>query len=95
MDVAIYTSRDFTWDDYFRLYGELTKALHSDRLDLAWLNKSEPILAFEVIKTGKVLFYRNADVLNDFELMAKKRYYDHVLYLKKRRAREQEMQGGL
>lgn len=95
MDIAIHTARDFSWEDYYRLYGELTKALHSDRLDLVWLNKAEPIIAFEVIKTGKVLFYRDADALNEFELMAKKRYYDHVLYLKKRREMAREVNGGL
>ncbi len=67
------------------LYGAVTKQLKSDRLDLVWMNTAEPILAFEVIKNGKVLFYRNVDELNEFESRVKKIYYDHVLYLKKRR----------
>ncbi len=89
IDIAIYTSRDFLWDDYYLLYGEITKKLHSDRLDLLWLNIAEPILCFEVIRNGKVLFYKDADILNDFELKAKKRYYDYSFYLNKRRARRQ------
>lgn len=89
IDIAIYTSTDFSWQDYYLLYGNLTKRLRSDRLDLVWLNRAEPILSFDVIKNGKVLFFNNADILNDFELKARKRYYDYALYLKKRRSRRE------
>jgi len=85
IDIALYTSKDFSWKDYYLLYGKLSKALCSDRLDLVWLNEADPILCFEVIKYGKVLFYKDADLLNDFELKNKKRYYDYVLYLNKHR----------
>jgi hypothetical protein len=85
IDIALYTSKDFSWKDYYLLYGKLSKALCSDRLDLVWLNEADPILGFEVIKYGKVLFYKDADLLNDFELKNKKRYYDYVLYLNKHR----------
>ena len=85
IDIALYTSKDFSWEDYYLLYGKLSKALCSDRLDLVWLNEADPILGFEVIKYGKVLFYTDTDLLNDFELKNKKRYYDYVLYLNKHR----------
>lgn len=85
IDIAIYTSDDFLWEDYYMLHGELTKRLHSDRLDMIWLNKAEPILSFDIIKNGRVLFFYDADILNDFELKAKKRYYDYILYLNKHR----------
>lgn len=85
IDVAVYTKEEFSWQDFYILYGNLTKEIHSDRVDLVWLNKAEPIISFEIIKTGKVLFYRNVDTLNDFELTVKKRYYDYVIYLKKHR----------
>lgn len=90
IDVAIYTSSDFSWQDYYLLYGELTKALHSDRIDLVWLNRADPILKFEIIKNGKVLYFKEADLLNDFELKAKKNYYDYVIYLNKRRRSKKE-----
>jgi predicted nucleotidyltransferase len=95
IDIAIYTSDDFSWQDYYLLYGNLTKRLHSDRLDLVWLNRAEPILSFDVIKNGKVLFFNNADTLNDFELKVKKRYYDYILYLNKHRYQGEEEGVGL
>ncbi len=85
IDMAIHTSRDFRWDDYYLLYGELTKKLKSDRLDLIWLNQAEPIICFEVLKNGKLLFFRDVDELNELELKIRKRYYDHVLYLRRHR----------
>ncbi len=86
IDIAIYTSKEFSWSDFYQLYGDLTKKIHSNRVDLVWLNKAEPILCFEIIKTGRVFFYRDKDILNDFELKAKKRYYDYIIYLRKHRS---------
>lgn len=83
--MAIYTSRDFTWNHYYLLYGALTKKLKSDRLDLIWLNQAEPIICFEVLKNGRLLFFRDRDELNELELKIRKRYYDYILYLKKHR----------
>lgn len=80
--MAIYTSRDFTWNHYYLLYGALTKKLKSDRLDLIWLNQAEPIICFEVLKNGRLLFFRDRDELNELELKIRKRYYDYILYLK-------------
>lgn len=87
IDIAIYTSREFSWQDYYLIYGNLTRKLSSDRLDLLWLNKAEPILCFDVIKNGRVLFFKDSDTLNDFESRSKKRYYDYMLYLNKRSLR--------
>ena len=85
IDIALYTSNKFSWEDYYILHGELTKTLRSDRVDLVWLNETDPILGFEVIKYGKVLLCKDADLLNNFELTFKKRYYDYALYLNKHR----------
>ncbi len=83
VDIAVYTTKSFSWDDYYLLYGDLTKSLHSDRLDLIWLNAAEPILIFEIIKGAKVLYYKDADILNDFELKAKKNFFDYTFYLQR------------
>lgn len=85
IDLAFYTTLKFHWNDYYLLYSEVTKTLHSDRVDLVWLNHAEPVLSFEVIKSSKVVFCRDPDLLNDYELKTKKRYYDYVIYLRKHR----------
>lgn len=85
IDFALYADENFSWQDLYLLIERCGKRLSSDRVDLVWLNPSEPIITFEIIKNGKVLFYTDPDLLNDFELKAKKRYYDYCLYLKKHR----------
>jgi predicted nucleotidyltransferase len=86
IDLAVVTDTRFTYHDYYVLIERLGGAIGSDRVDLVWLNESEPIITFEVIRDGTVLFYRDADALNDFERKAKHRYYDYRIYLKKNRA---------
>ena len=38
VDLAIYPTDDYEWDDLFAFRGTLTGLLHSERLDLVWLN---------------------------------------------------------
>ncbi len=87
LDLAIFTEPSFGYENLHELNGTITHALRSDRVDIVWMNKADPILNFEIIKTGRLLFHRGAERLNDFELKAKKAYYDYVLYLEKRRRR--------
>lgn len=84
VDLAFHASRDFHWDDYYGLRGALTKRLKSERLDLVWLDVAGPVITFEIIRLGRVFYYRDADLINEFELYAKKRFWDHREYLRKR-----------
>jgi len=85
IDFAFLTDTSFTWDDYYALHGSMSKALGTDRFNLLWLNRADPIITFEVIATGKALYFRDPDTLNDFELKAKKNFYDYRYYLERHR----------
>lgn len=85
IDFAFYTDKKFSWEDYYVLRSRLTSCLHTDRLNFVWLNKSDAVLIFEVIASGRVIYYSDADQLNDFELKAKKNFYDYRFYLEKHR----------
>ena len=87
LDVAVYTGSEFTGDDLLALHGELVRLLRSDRIDLVWLNQADPVVAFSVIRDGKLLHYRDADRLNDIERRLTLLYRDHMLYLRRRRSR--------
>lgn len=87
VDLAIYTTDEYEWDDLFALRGTLTGLLHSERLDLVWLNQAKAEVAFSVIRDGRLLRYADADRLNEFERRAIWRYRDRVLYLQGRRNR--------
>lgn len=81
LDVAFCAGKGFTWDAYYKLYGEVTLKLKSDMVDLIWLNSADQILAFQVIKYGRLLYCADAPALNEFELKQKKSFYDYSLYL--------------
>jgi predicted nucleotidyltransferase len=85
LDLAVWTSDGFRWQDLYGLRGAVTRELHSDRVDMVWLNRSDPALAFQVLKTGRVLFARDPDQLNDFELKAKQRFWDYGVRLRRHR----------
>ena len=46
-----------------------------------------PVVAFSVLRDGKLLHYRDADRLNDIERRLTLLYRDHMLYLQRRRSR--------
>ena len=67
LDLAIFTDKEFSTGQYLDLLSLLTQTIKSDKLDLVWLNKAKPLMKHEVIKNGKVLFYNDPEILNDFE----------------------------
>lgn len=85
IDIAFYTDQLFSWDDYYRLYGDIIEKLKSNRIDLLWLNKADAIITFQVVKNGKVVHYSDPETLNGFELRSKRLYYDYGHYLVKHR----------
>lgn len=85
IDFAFLSSKDFSWEEYYSLRGRLSGVLGTDRFNLLWLNKADPIITFEVIAMGRPLYFKDPETLNDFELRAKKRYYDYKNYLERRR----------
>ena len=85
VDLAIYTTDDYESDDLFALRGTLTGLLHTERLDLVWLNHAKAGLA--LIRDGRLVHYADADRLNEFERRVIWRYRDRTLYLERRRRR--------
>ncbi len=84
IDFAFHAAKSFLWEDYYTLYGLFSKAFRTDRFDLVWLDKSPPDVVFDIIKFGRVIYHCNADKLNDFELYAKKRFWEYKNYLNSR-----------
>ena len=84
IDLAFHADNSFTWNDYYLLWRSISKALHSDRFDLLWLDTASPDIVFDVIKFGRHVFHRNDETLNQFELYAKKRFWDYKIYLRKK-----------
>jgi predicted nucleotidyltransferase len=62
--------------DLDALYLLLAPRLGSDRLDLVDLRRAGPLLAFEVARTGRVLFERHPGTFRTFQALASRRYCD-------------------
>lgn len=58
------------------LYGDLVRALGTDRVDLIDLARAPPLLRFQVVRDGEVLFSESGEIENDFELAAIRDYRD-------------------
>ena len=84
VDLAIQTDDTFTEEDLFDLRLDLSRAIGSSRIDVVWLNRADPVIAFEVIQTGRCLLYRDPDELNEMERLIERRFWEYRLYLRYR-----------
>lgn len=62
--------------DLDALYLALAGRLGSDRVDLVDLRRAGPLLAFEVARTGCLLFERRPGMFREFQSLASRRYCD-------------------
>jgi uncharacterized protein len=62
--------------DLDAIYMALAGRLRTDRLDLVDLRRAGPLLAFQIARTGLVLFERSAGVFRQFQSLASRRYAD-------------------
>jgi predicted nucleotidyltransferase len=85
IDLAIWTDNTFVWQDFYELRAQITGRLRSERVDLVWLDRADPVFPFQVLATGRLLFYRDPDRLNERELNAIHQFRDYRLYLERRR----------
>ena len=62
--------------DLDALYPALAGRLGTDRLDLVDLRRAGPLLAFEVARSGRLLFERRPGTFREFQSLASRRYCD-------------------
>lgn len=69
--------------DFFGFAEALSRVLRSDRVDLVDLGAASPVFAFEVVRTGRLLYRRSVDGENAFELALTGRYRDELVRLRR------------
>jgi predicted nucleotidyltransferase len=62
--------------DVLTLTNEVTKLLHSDRVDVVDLRRASPLLKFCAAQKGKVLYERSGGLFNQFFSLAFRMYVD-------------------
>ena len=78
--------------DLDALYLAVAPRLGTDRVDLVDLRRAGPLLAFEVARTGRLLFERQPGTFRQFQSFASRRYCDTE---KLRRAQRRAIQAFL
>jgi len=63
------------------LTAEIMRALHRNDVDLIVLNTAPPLLKYQVLRNGKLLFCRSGSRLAEFRLRAFNEYQDWVPFL--------------
>ena len=72
VDLAVQVEEGAAW----RLRDGLGKLLGTQRLDLVDLSRADPVLRFEIIRSGHPIYWRDDDTLNRFELDTMHLYRD-------------------
>ncbi|MDI6751727.1 MAG: nucleotidyltransferase domain-containing protein [bacterium] len=83
LDIAVLTKEK----DLSRLRGKLYEVMNSQRIDLVNLKSASSLLRFEVVKNGVLLYKKDDEEENRFELSVIKKYQDAEV----RRKRQREM----
>lgn len=82
VDVAVLLEGDIDLKSELLLRAAVVEELKRDDVDLVILNSASPLLAWEIVTTGKRLFSRDPDRSDSFEDRTIRRYLD-TAYLRK------------
>jgi len=82
VDLAVLPAKE----DLGSLREKVYEALDTLRIDLVNLKTASPLLRFEVIKTGVLIYKKDEGIENDFELNTIKEYRD-TIHLRKMQAK--------
>ncbi len=64
------------------LFTDIQQALGTERFDLLMLDKASPLMKMEIVRSGRVIYARTEDELNNFEMKTIQEYLD-TAYLRK------------
>lgn len=85
LDFAFLLNRRFPEKKYFdfrlSLMEKFSRVLETEELDIVLLNQAPPLLAYEVIRTGKILFEKNRVDRIDYECKVLAIYFDFKYFL--------------
>ena len=90
VDLAVLLNQEVKLIEELRLRATVVEALGRDDVDLVRLNHAPPLLRFEVLATGRRLFARDEEAVDEFEARCLREYQDthHLRAVQRRLARE-------
>jgi predicted nucleotidyltransferase len=80
-DFAFLTKTPFSLDEEAELNLQLMKILEEDRIDCIFLNEAPPILCYEIVCDGKILYTRLTEQqLNTYEMSVIREHFHMTRY---------------
>jgi predicted nucleotidyltransferase len=76
IDVAVLLDRALDLAEELRLRATVVEELRRDDVDLVVLNQAPPLLCYEVLAHGKLLFSWDEELLQEFEERTLREYFD-------------------
>ena len=80
VDVAVLLDESLTSDERFaerlRLLGDLSRIFGTDNVDLVVLNEAPPLLAYETLRHGVLLYCADAQTRIEFQVRTRRAYED-------------------
>lgn len=79
LDVII---RDSSNSNYFKgsLIAQMERTFKISPIDIVILNNAPPILSYEIIKTGSLIYNKKDEIRTEFEAKAIRNYLDYKYY---------------
>ncbi len=76
LDLAVLAAQPLCLRRLLELGADITDRIANDAVDLIDLHQAGPVLKFQVIKSGHLLFARDQSLVNRFELAVMREYQD-------------------
>lgn len=76
VDIAVLFGKEPPPNQFTKFIGRIMEVLEFPAVDVVLLNKASPLLKYEVVKEGKLLYFKSEDRINEFEMGVLKRYFD-------------------
>jgi predicted nucleotidyltransferase len=76
LDIAVWGEGDFNWHQYSELIFELEKVFPEKKIDLALINRADPLLLHKISQSFFCL-YGAKRMIVEFRILAFKRYQDY------------------
>lgn len=82
LDLAVLTKINLNAKREYKMFIDFIQLFKSDNLDLVALNFASPLLRFQVVEYGKLLYERKWGDFRRFQLMAIKDYWSNLKFMR-------------
>jgi len=76
IDIAVFFNPSPSLRDLLRFRSDLTRLLKTDRVDLVSLSEAPPLLKYEIISGGQIIYCRDPRFQSRFEMKAISHFLD-------------------